>query len=91
MEPLTQVISDLNIQGDEELAWLHERVLGKSLRITLKDTRRIQGKLQCLDHLGNIVLIETSEYIPRFNIQRNIGSVIVPAKAIEKMEIEDID
>ncbi|CAG9335426.1 unnamed protein product [Blepharisma stoltei] len=91
MESATQAISSLNIEEDEELSWIQHKVLNNTLRITLTDTRKIQGKLQCLDHLGNIVLTEAVEHIPNFNIQRNVGSVIIPSKAIEKIELENID
>jgi small nuclear ribonucleoprotein (snRNP)-like protein len=88
MEDIEEKINKLSVNENPEIDWLNDSVLGKSLKIILNDTREISGRLQCVDHLGNVVLISTTEYIPRLLVTRALGNVIIPAKGITNIFLE---
>ena len=67
-----------------EYEWLSSAVLGNQIKIVLTDSREIIGKLQCADHLANVVLIGATEVISA-DVVRNLGSVIVPSKGIKEV------
>ena len=90
MEELEQQVKELSLHEDPQVQWLHSSVLGKTLKLILNDSREISGKLQCVDHLANIVLQCAVEAIPQLQITRNLGNVIVPAKGITKILIQVI-
>lgn len=76
-------VQDLSIQNPE-FDWLSSTLLGNQIKLVLTDSREIIGKLQCADHLANVVLIGASEVISA-DVTRNLGSVIVPAKGIREV------
>ena len=76
-------VQGLSIQNLEH-EWLSSILLGNQIKIVLTDSRVIIGKLQCADHLANVVLIEAREVISA-DVIRNLGSVIVPAKGIREV------
>ena len=76
-------VQGLSIQNLEH-EWLSSILLGNQIKIVLTDSREIIGKLQCADHLANVVLIEAREVISA-DVIRNLGSVIVPAKGIREV------
>ena len=90
MESIEEKVKELSIQEDPEVQWLHSSVLGKNMKIILVDDREISGKLQCADHLANVVLINAVEFIPQVQITRSLGNVIVPAKGIKKILLEAV-
>jgi small nuclear ribonucleoprotein (snRNP)-like protein len=79
------------VEGFEELKitseadWLQTEVLGRRLKFTLKDTREVSGTLLCVDFQGNSVLSACEEVIR--GLHRDIGQVVIPAKALVKVEI----
>ena len=88
MEDLEQQVKELSLHEDPQVQWLHSHVLGKSLKLILDDSREISGKLQCVDHLANIVLQRAVENIPQLQLKRNLGNVIVPAKGVTKILLQ---
>lgn len=88
MEELQGQLESLTISNDPEVQWLHQSVLGKSLKLILNDTREITGKLQCVDHLANIVLLNASELFPSISITRTLGNIIVPIKGVNKILLQ---
>jgi small nuclear ribonucleoprotein (snRNP)-like protein len=89
MEALTQEVSSISLE-DSEISWVKERVLGKKLKITLEDNRIVKGKLHCVDHQGNVILEETKERIPVHDLKRQLGNIIIPGRAIAKIEMKQI-
>ena len=89
MEALTQEVSSISIE-DSEISWLKESVLGRTLKITLEDSRILKGRLHCVDHQGSIILEETKEKIPCHDLKRQLGSIIIPGRAIAKIEMKQI-
>ena len=83
MEEVVKQTEELKL--DEELQWLKDEVLGHSVSVTLPDDRVVSGKLQCVDHQGNIVIGEAIEHIPKFNIDRTLGLAIAPGIHIKKL------
>ncbi|OMJ81536.1 hypothetical protein SteCoe_18005 [Stentor coeruleus] len=88
MEELQGQLESLTISKDPEVQWLHQSVLGKNLKLILNDTREITGRLQCVDHLANIVLLNASELFPSINITRTLGNIIVPIKGVNKILLQ---
>lgn len=88
MEKLEEQVKELSIHDDPIVQWLHTEVLGKSLKLILSDSREITGKLQCTDHLANIVLQNAVEFIPQIELTRNLGNVIVPAKGVSRILLQ---
>jgi small nuclear ribonucleoprotein (snRNP)-like protein len=82
MEELTEEVKGLTVHEEPEVQWLHSDVLGKDLKLVLRDSREITGKLQCVDHLSNIVLTNAVEFLPSLDLKRTLGNVIVPDKGI---------
>lgn len=83
MEEINKDLANLEVEDGTE--WVQNKVLGQNLQVKLQDGREIYGKLQCLDHLGNVVLIETDEYIPAHEAKRALGSAIIPKSAIHSV------
>jgi Small nuclear ribonucleoprotein (snRNP) homolog len=88
MENIEEGLKSLTVQENPEIEWLRNSVLGKTLKLILSDSREITGKLQCVDHLANVVLLNASENIPQLQIVRNLGHVIVPAKGISNILLQ---
>ena len=55
MENIEEGLKSLTVQENPEIEWLRNSVLGKTLKLILSDSREITGKLQCVDHLANVV------------------------------------
>lgn len=82
-EEVVDALADMQVQS--EVDWLQTKVLGHRLKFTLKDAREVTGLLQCLDFQGNSVLTSCEEVVQ--GLHREIGQVVIPAKALVKVEL----
>lgn len=83
-------VTDDQVQArDPEIDWLHNKVIGKKIKVVLTDDREIIGTLQCADHLANLVMINAIENINP-TISRTLGSVIVPAKGLKRIFLSNM-
>jgi small nuclear ribonucleoprotein (snRNP)-like protein len=83
VEEIQEKLEALSVQ-QSETEWLRNSVLGKQIKVLLTDSREIIGKLQCADHLANVVLIQATEVISP-QVSRNLGNVIIPSKGIQRV------
>lgn len=75
-------------------------MLGKLVRVTLEDGRRVTGAFKCIDEFHNFVLGDTQEVRPVEEVgldgvavtkedTRSLGSTMVPGRRIVKVEVTD--
>ena len=81
-------LQTLSVEENKEREWLQSQMLGKVVRATLTDGRVIIGKVACIDHLGNIVLFESDEFIPSLALSRYLSSIIIPDRHISQLELQ---
>jgi hypothetical protein len=67
--------------------WLEERLLGKVVRVTLKDARIVIGEVACIEAKGGLYLCDADEYLPEQGLGRYLNCVIVPEQAIAQLEV----
>lgn len=66
---------------------LLNKLVGTRLRVEIFDRRTFVGRLICLDHTINLVLDQTTEFVPGLR-SRPVGLIFVPIDYILRFEIE---
>lgn len=61
-------------------------LLAKTLRLSLKDERIVQGQFAAFDKFGNMVLTRVEEYFK--DETREMGMLIVPLDYVTKIEVK---
>ena len=65
--------------------FLQDRLIDRTVRVTISDDRVVVGKLICIDNYGNLI-VENST-IHNTDGHQSISNVMVPGKHIVKLEI----
>ena len=84
-EDTVSSLTEMNLSDGKQ--WLEERLLGKVVRVTLRDARIVIGEVACIEAKGGLYLCDVDEYLPEQGLGRYLHSVIVPEQAIAQLEV----